>query len=130
MRTGLRQHEGQRQTYTAKFQRYGKKASFRGPPVLTLLMHDVRDARGEIVTGHIWFTMCKAWADVRPGDWVQFTASVKRYEKGYRGRNEFDDGEPAVVVDYKLAFPADVKVIDGPQAEPDEVAGQLALFPA
>lgn len=120
--------DGRRGVFSAKLERFGSRQPYKGPPVKTLCMIDVRDGRGEPVADHLWFTDCKAWrgAGVKPGDIVQFTARVKAYTKGYRGRRDDDEGA-GPTTDWKLAFPGDVRVIEfrGEKAETDPRQGEL-----
>lgn len=129
MRKALKAREGIRTVYTATCERFGRKTAYKGPPVVTLCMIDVRDSRGERVADHLWFSMCKAWhaAGVKPGDRVQFTATARPYTKGYRGRR--DEDVPGPSTDWKLAFPGDVRVLCDRPAEGDGQGGQLTLFP-
>ena len=41
-----------RHTFTAEFSRFGKKSSFKGEPLTTLLFMNVKDDKGNKVTDH------------------------------------------------------------------------------
>jgi len=69
----------------------------------TLLLTNVKDESGEVVTDHLWFTWGKIWqsAQVKPGDVVRFCAKARGYWKGLYN-DEFD---------YKLTYPSNVEKI-------------------
>lgn len=102
-----------RRAYTATFARYGSKQPYKGPPIRTLLFRDLTTG-GTVVADHQWFKACAAWdalGNIQAGDRVSFTASVKTYQKGYRGRRE-DFDLPAPSTDYKLAWPKDARLVE------------------
>ena len=124
MRKALKNHQGRRATYTATFRRYGSFQPYKGPPVRTLLLVDIRNARDQVVADHLWFKDCLAWrrcGNLEPGQLLSFTAQVKEYRKGYRGRREEED-LPEPTTDLKLAWPMDVRLVDHKEEN------QLALF--
>lgn len=110
MRVDLAPYLGRRRSFTARFVRYGTRKAYKGPDLVTLLFEDVRTG-GDIVTGHLWFTMCQAWRQLglTPGigEVVQFTATVSTYEKGYKGRRDLDDAPP-IATDYCLKRPGNI----------------------
>ena len=111
MRREMREIEGYRGTFTGIFERYGSKSAYRGPPVRTLLLKDVRQD-GRPVCDHLWLNETKGFAalwDLQNGDTVQFDGRVTRYVKGYRGRR--DDVYKPVEVDYKLSRPTKVSIV-------------------
>lgn len=127
MREALAKLNGQRCAWTATFVRYGSKPGFDGrPPVPTILLRDVKDVLGHVVTDHLWFTetvemkACPLETSVE----VAFVARVSPYEKG--------SGE----TDYRLSHPTSFRLKsapvipdewkpDDPDAMPKE---QLGLF--
>jgi hypothetical protein len=96
-------------TFTGTFVRVGTKSSF-GHPKQTLLLADVKDSDGKIVTDHLWFNLTKGLAALclNPGDTVSFDARVKEYLKGYRGHRD-DVYDKPVKTDYKLSHPTKLK---------------------
>lgn len=118
MRSALKAQVGRRGVFRAIFVRYGSYQPYKGPPVVTLLFSGVTDGKGQQVTDHLWFRGCKAWRafTFHVGDQVQFTATVKPYRKGYRGRRD-DDELPGPSTDYKLAWPGDVRLLEPPKAQ-------------
>jgi hypothetical protein len=111
-REELKARAGKRGTFTATFERFGSKTAYKGPPLKTALFIDVKNALGETVADHIWFTVRKTLdaANLQPGDQVQFKATPEAYKKGYRGRRE-DWDLPAPEIDYCLKRPSDVRKI-------------------
>lgn len=105
MRKDLKKIEDVRCTFTGIFVRMGIKNSF-GYTKQTLLLTDVKDSYGNVVTDHLWFNLTKGFAALalNPGDVVRFDARVKRYIKGYRGRRD-DVYDSPVTTDYKLSHP-------------------------
>lgn len=100
----------QRHTYTGTFERFGKKKGYMGIEH-TVLLKNVKNSAGQIVTDHLWFNKTKGFADadLKEGDIVQFEARVAEYEKGYFGRKEEIFVEEGT--DYKLSYPSKIKVI-------------------
>lgn len=127
MREALEARKGIRATFIGVFVRYGTKPAYKGPPIKTLLFGPVRDASGEVVTCHIWFTTCRAWealGELEPGAEVQFDARVRAYWKGYQGRDEFGD-EGVRTKDYKLSHPTRIKLREKQPVQKD--TGELIL---
>jgi hypothetical protein len=111
VRKVLGENEGERSLYTGEFIRTGFKNGFKGP-VKTVLLKDVKDENGQLVTDHLWFNMTKGFeeANLQPGDIVEFRGKVEKYIKGYRGRRE--DVYKPLVTDYKLSRPTKVRKLD------------------
>lgn len=110
MREKLKEISGVRKRFTATFERFGKKAAFKGPPITTLLFVDIRDKYDKEFCDHIWFKMGLQFKllDLQPGDKISFDARVKPYIKGYRGRR-FDEYESKPLEDdYKLSHPNNI----------------------
>lgn len=123
MRTELEKRNGKRGEFTAAFERWGRATGWQGKEIVTLLFVDVRDSSGAKVTDHLWFKQIKAFTmlGLKPGDRIKMTCRVKPYHKGYRGRRSSDGWsgtESGEAIDYKLAFPTKVEVINGPAAQP------------
>ena len=97
-----------RHTFTGIFIRTGWKSGYKGD-LQTVLLQDVKDSNGEVITDHLWFNLTKGFqsADLHEGDIVQFDARVARYEKGYKGYRM--DVYCPIETDYKLSFPTKVK---------------------
>jgi hypothetical protein len=125
MREALKEREGKRGRFTGTVKRFGTKPAYKGPPIITLLLIDVRDEAGTEVTDHIWFVVRKQLKelDPQPGDRIEFVARVKTYVKGYRGRRE-DYDLPPVSMDYKLSHGTQFKKVG---SMPVDVVG-LPLF--
>lgn len=116
MRTELKKiGADERHTYTGEFVRFGEKKPYKGHiPDVTVLLANIKDLDGNIVTDHLWFNLTKSFqkCDLKEHDIVQFDARVAEYEKGYKGYRDWDDYYfPPVSVDYKLSHPTKVSVI-------------------
>lgn len=111
MRKELKKIEEVRATFTGTFVRTGIKTDF-GHDKPTLLLTDVQDGDGKVVTDHLWFNLGKQFSALRlrPGDIVQFDARVKRYTKGYRGHRD-DVYDKPVETDYKLSHPTRMRKV-------------------
>lgn len=109
MREELKKLYGRRLRFEALVERFGSKSSFRGPPVETVLLRDVRRIdTGELVTDHLWWARGK-WAEaLEPGQVIEFDARVDSYLKGYFGRREEVYAPPQR--DYRLVRPTRVAV--------------------
>lgn len=95
-----------RAKFTGTFSRYGMKTGWNGNIKQTVLLQNVKNSGGVVVTDHLWFNNTKGFGalDLKPGDVVRFTARVTPYEKGYRG-NRDDEDLPPVERDYRLSYP-------------------------
>lgn len=133
MREELKARAGKRGRFSAKVEKFGAKSSY-GYAKQTMLVTDVRDESGNQVTDHLWFTVGKQIRELelKPGDRIEFVATVRPYRKGYRGRRE-DDYLPAPSIDYGLKFPREfrkVVVCHLAAASLQAVSGlQTPLFP-
>src|SRR5438876_3256874 len=105
MRTQLEKVSGERSRYSGTISRFGKKTSY-GYTKETILLVDVRDESGTLITDHLWFNYTEGFlfAGVDVGDRVSFCARSKPYTKGYSR----DD------MDYKLSHPTKIEVEDSP----------------
>lgn len=109
----LRKHLGARLAVTATVERFGTKNGYKGPEP-TILLKNVRDADGEVLTDHLWFKKGKSWDKARPGSKVRFSARVDSYTKGYQGcRLEVERTQET---DYRLVYPTKVHVMQ-PETE-------------
>ena len=111
-RKTLGKNEGERSIYTGEFIRTGIKHGFRGD-IKTVLLKDVKDETGQLVTDHLWFNMTKGFeeANLQSGDIVEFRGKVEKYIKGYQGRRE-DIFDKQIEADYKLSRPTKVRKLE------------------
>jgi hypothetical protein len=118
MREELKAREGKRGKFFGTVARFGSKPAYKGPPIVTMLLRDVRDEHGTRVTDHLWFVVRKQLIELnpQPGDKLEFDARVKSYAKGYRGRRE-DDDLPPPSVDYKLSHGTHFRKVGSMPAE-------------
>ena len=112
IRKALQANEGKRGLYTGEFVRTGSKHGYKGN-IVTIIWKDVKDETGQIVADHLWSNMTKAFkqADLKPGDLVEFRATVKKYPKGYRGRRE-DVFDKPIRADYHLSRPTNIRKLE------------------
>jgi hypothetical protein len=110
MRKLLKQQEGRRGEFRAAVAQFGTKRAFRGPDLPTILLKDVKDETGQLVTDHLWMTVGKQLSrlNVQVGDEIVFVARVTRYEKGYKGFREDVFAAPPST-DYRLSYPTKVR---------------------
>ncbi len=110
-RVALRPNLGKRSLYTGTFERTGKKESYVGPMLTTVLLKNITDESGNVVTDHLWFNETKALAAacLKEGDVVAFHAKVEEYEKRHFVRR----GATYLVCskDYKLTRPTRIVVV-------------------
>lgn len=88
----------ERSTFTGRFVRFGSKPG----RLETILLADIADRFGNVLTDHLWFNRTKGFIDLGPlraGDRVMFDARVKTYRKAGR----------VVRIDYKLSYPSQVR---------------------
>ena len=113
MRKELKKLNGERLRFSAKVARFGERTNYKGLPLETILLRDVRlIGTDAVLTDHLWFTKGKAWQTCKVGSYVEFDARVTTYEKGYKGRRA-DVLDSPVTTDYKLERPTKVLVKDG-----------------
>jgi hypothetical protein len=88
------------------------KNGYKGP-LKTVLLKDVRPPDdSQVYTDHLWFNLTKGFEalNLKEGDVVQFDARVKKYQKGYMGRQWPVDA--AVEWDYKLSHPTHIRKLN------------------
>jgi hypothetical protein len=109
---------GERGRYTGIFVRFGKKRAFKGhkPFLTTVLIVDVTNNEGKLVTDHLWFNFTKRirqlWEnnDLKSGTILEFDGRVVPYTKRIRDGNG-DYIESEITVDYKLSHPTQFGVV-------------------
>lgn len=98
----------QREKYKATFKRFGMRKGYK-EEIKTVLLLDVIDRYHKLVASHLWIDCGKQFdkLQLKEGDFVQFHARVKIYEKGYQGYDEY--GEKGFQTnDYCLYYPSKV----------------------
>lgn len=122
MREQLKEINNLRGRFRGTVAKFGTKPAYKGAPIKTVLLRDVKDSNDRVVTDHLWFVVGVQFESLKlvPGDEIQFDARVTNYRKGYRGRRDDDyDDRPPPSVDYRLSRPTKVrKVADGPAPTP------------
>ena len=114
MRQELKKMQEQRRTFIGIFKRYGTKSNWHGCPEKTILLVNIKDSNGKIVTDHIWFKITngfKSLGELKEEDKIQFNARVKKYVKGYAGYKEEVQWEKPLEDDYKLNFPTKIRLL-------------------
>lgn len=85
------------------FIKFGKYTKPGGNEKHYMLIFDVRDVRGRLMTDHVWVPVTTEDAvtrmRIRSGEVIAFTAEVNMYTKGTRRRR---------YIDYGLIHPRDV----------------------
>jgi hypothetical protein len=115
LREKLAKRYNERDIFTGIFIRFGTKNGYKHKEP-TVLLQDIQDKTGEIVTDHLWFNYTKLFKqlwesdNLHPGNIIEFYARVKPYTKGYE-KDEFD---------YKLSFPTQLKNLGTDKAWIDE----------
>lgn len=112
MRESLKNQDGIRGTFSGTVARFGTKSAYRGAPIPTVLLQDVKDASGKVVTDHLWMTVGLQIQrlSLQIGEKVFFDARVTQYEKGYKGYRE-DVYDAPIEVDYRLSNPTKVRKV-------------------
>ncbi len=97
-----------RHIFTGEFSRFGLKNGYMGQQK-TILLVNIKDEEGNIVTDHLWFNDTKGFQKInlKQGDIVKFSARVSRYEKGYKGYRK--DIYLPITYDYKLSYPTNIE---------------------
>lgn len=113
MRVKLKAYVDHRARFTATVGRFGTKPGWQGRSLRTILLTDIRNESGQIVTDHLWFQVGKRIdaLNLQPGDRVNFKARADYYEAGYLGYRD-DPDLPPPRRDLKLCFPTDLRKVD------------------
>lgn len=109
MRKQLKKLDEIRDTFSGTLVRIGTKNGWNKVEQ-TILLKDVKNKDGIIVTDHLWFNYTKGFQALgllQEGDIIEFCARVKRYIKGYQGYRE--DVFKPIETDYKLSYPTGVR---------------------
>ena len=105
MREKLKEQEGERNIFTGEFERYGWKSGYKYP-LKTVLLLNIKNESGELITEHLWFNFTKGFeklGELKKGDIIKFKARSKSYTKGYKGYK--GDVPSYASKDYKLSHP-------------------------
>jgi hypothetical protein len=108
MRKCLQKLEQQRLRFSGTFDRFGIKPAWKGRPLPTLLLLNIKDSNNKQVTEHLWFNYTKgfqALGELKQGDIIHFDARVKMYWKGYKGNRDDMEFDYPIEQDYKLSHP-------------------------
>ncbi len=113
MRNLLKKQAGRRGEFRGTVALFGTKTAFRGPDIPTVMLKDVKDETGEIVTEHLWMTVGKQLTclNVQVGEEIIFAACVTPYEKGYKGRRE-DVSDALRSIDDRLSTPTNIRRVE------------------
>jgi hypothetical protein len=113
MRKLLKQQEGRRGEFRGTVAQFGTKSANLGPDLPTMLLRDVKNEMGQIVTDHLWMTVGTQLSRVnmQVGEELVFAARVTRYEKGYKGSREGVFAAPPAT-DYRLSYPTNVRRVE------------------
>ena len=111
-RKALEANEGKRGLYTVELVRTCSKPGYISGSH-PILLKDITDETGQIVTDHQWFNMTKGFeqADLKLGDLVEFKATVKKYIKGYKGRRDYILYKPTKA-DFMLSRLTNIRKLD------------------
>lgn len=113
MRETLSSRVGERGLFIGVFERFGEGSKKQGRIFTkTLCLVNVRDVTGVVFCDHVWLESTPEFEklDLKPGDMVEFRATIGTYTKGYKGLvRKLHDRPPAI--DYKLNKPRKVQKI-------------------
>jgi hypothetical protein len=102
MRKKLGELNEERFRIRAKVGDFGLRPAYRGPPLETVLLVNVRKVENDaFLTDHLWLTKGVWSYGIQVGDVIEFNARVKPYWKGY-----YKDEK-----DYKVANPTGVAIV-------------------
>lgn len=112
MREDLKKINGMRDRFTGVFKNFGSKRNWHGFSERTVLLTDIRDKTGIVITDHLWFNYTQEFqrlGSVCEGQVIEFEARVKQYAKGYVNIRKGYYGNGC---DYKLSYPTKVKIVN------------------
>lgn len=112
MREALKNISGKRIKVFAEVGNFGTKKAFKGAPIPTVCLINVKGETGNEICDHLWLTMRKQLSSLglKVGDRICFEARSKPYIKGYKGRREVFDRP--VTQDYTLSNPTKFKKVN------------------
>jgi hypothetical protein len=128
MRDELEKLDGQRELFVGLFVREGLKNSFKGTPLTTILLKDVRRlSDGKIMCDHLWLNKTKSFAalELTIGTEIQFAARVKKYSKGYQGKKR--NLKKEVKHDFKLSHPTQVQIFESIKKQNKRIESRLII---
>ena len=109
MRKELKNIENKRMQFIGYVERFGEKSAFRGMPLKTVLIKNIKIAdSNKLVSDHSWFTCGKNLSKIEVGDTISFVARVTEYQRGYKGCDEYLQMEHPIEDDYRLSNPTKV----------------------
>ena len=108
--------EDDRHLFFGTFERFGTKRGWKGRLEQTVLLLNIKDDNGSVVTDHLWFNYTKGFSslDLTKGDTVKFNAKVASYLKGYMGHDEIAAYLNPVTISYKLSYPTNIDKLINP----------------
>jgi len=109
-REALAKQNGQKLKFRGTISQFGTKRNWKtGAPEPTVMLVNVENSSGKLVTDHLWFNLTKKLDVLRlkEGDRVQFYGIIKQYVKGY----EKDQ------IDYKISYPSKIVKIRSEKKE-------------
>lgn len=105
----------ERHRFTGTFSRYGfKVAPYQSHAKPTLVLEDLRDETGKLVTDHLWLNLglqFRRLGDLQTGDVIAFNGRVTSYVKGYQGSDPDKKKAAPRQTDYKVERPSKVALI-------------------
>jgi hypothetical protein len=110
-RRALKSLKGVHTTFHGTVAQFGMKSGYTGRYLPTLMLEDVMDSAGNLVTVHLWFLVGEQLAalHLQIGDGISFQARVTAYEKGYKGYRE--DVYKPIEIDSRLSNPTKITKI-------------------
>lgn len=107
----MKKGNNKRYRFSGTFEKYGFKYTdrYRTHAAGTVLLIDIKDEDGIVVTDHLWFNLTKGFRSLgilSPGDVISFNGRVKPYQKGYLG-HRFGKTQ-SCTTDYKIDRPTKV----------------------
>jgi len=109
VRIALKKINDQRTRFRGTYERAGSKANWHGYSTETILLKNIIDEEGNVLTDHLWFNYTKSFEDLgalQRGDVIEFEARVTRYTKGYVNRRAKINDQKS---DFKLSRPTKVR---------------------
>lgn len=115
MRTKLKKINSKPDTkeeFTGTFVKFGGKNN-NGEWETTILLKNIKDKNGKLVTDHLWFNNSKGFEalNLKENDVIRFKAKVSQYKKGYLGRDKTLSNIKPKEKDYKLLNPSKFEIL-------------------
>jgi hypothetical protein len=107
MREELEEFEGKKLTFKGTCVDFGSRMVNGRKVIKTVLLKDLISS--EVTIEHMWFDY-DCFPKLTLNDTIEFTSRIKKFVKGYKGKDEILQKNKPQQIDYRLSLPKSIKV--------------------